>query len=127
MQALCQWEVQGDESHEALIEFILAQPEGAASIGYATDLVLAYWRMRDDVDARLNAALTKWSLSRLSPVERNVLRVGLVELLEAMVPPRVAVNEAIEIGRAYGGGDTPRFVNGVLDAVLRELPAANEE
>lgn len=127
MQALCQWEVQQDESHEALVEFIQAQPGGEVAVGYAVDLVLGFWRDRDDVDRRLDGVMTQWSLSRLSPVERNVLRVATVEMLAGAVPRRVALSEAIEIGREYGGGDTPRFVNGVLDAVLHELPASSED
>lgn len=123
MQALCQWDVQRDESHEALIDFIQARPGGEAAIGYACDLVLAFWRCRGELDRRLDRAMTQWSLNRVSPVERNVLRVAAIEMLGGVVPPRVAVSEAIDIGREYGGAETPRFVNGVLDAVLRELSA----
>ncbi len=55
----------------------------------------------------------------MSPVERNVMRVAVVELMEGDTPPKVAVNEAIEIGKEFGGQESPRFINGILDEVLR--------
>jgi len=123
MQALCQWEVQLDESHDALLAFLQRDAAALEAVGYASELVLAYWQNRDDVDRRLSDALTGWSLTRLPAVERNVLRVCIVEMLDTTVPPKAALTEAIEIGRLYGGAETPKFINGVLDAVLTTLPA----
>ncbi len=122
MQALCQWEVQHDESHEALLEFVQRDEATLEAVGYATEVVLGFWEHREDVDRRLTESLTRWSLTRLSPVERNVLRVAVVEMLGGKVPPKAALTEAIEIGRTFGGGDSPKFINGVLDAVLKTLP-----
>ncbi len=122
MQALCQWEIQRDEAHEALLEFLQRDETGLESVGYATEVVLGFWQHREDVDRRLTESLTRWSLPRLSPVERNVLRVAVVEMIGGKIPPKVALTEAIEIGRTFGGGETPRFINGVLDAVLKTLP-----
>jgi len=123
MQALCQWEVQRDESHEALLGFLQRDADTLDAVGYASELVLGFWEHRDDIDRRLEEALTGWSLPRLSPVERNVLRVCVVEMLDTKVPPKAALTEAIEIGREFGGAETPKFINGVLDAVLATLPA----
>jgi len=123
MQALCQWEVQRDESHEALLGFLQRDAETLNAVGYASELVLGFWEHRDDIDRRLEEALTGWTLARLSPVERNVLRVCVVEMLDTKVPPKAALTEAIEIGREFGGAETPKFINGVLDAVLATLPA----
>jgi N utilization substance protein B len=122
MQALCQWDVQGDQSQQALDEFVSAQgiPSGAAP--YAVGLVGGFWARQKGIDERISAAATKWDLSRLSPVERNTIRVAIVELLEKKVPPKVALDEAIEIGREFGGQDSARFINGVLDAILKNLP-----
>jgi N utilization substance protein B len=121
MQALCQWDVQHDESLEALNDFVAAQNVAEAVGSYSRELVEAFWSRRQRVDDRITAAATKWSLSRISPVERNVMRVAIVELLAEAVPPKAALNEAIEIAREYGGADSPRFVNGVLDVVLKRL------
>ncbi len=121
MQALCQWDVQRDQSPEALREFLTVRTASEDLAEQAATLVGRYWELRQRVDDRIAAAVEKWDLSRISPVERNVMRVAVVELLERVVPPKVALNEAVEIGREYGGKDSPRFINGVLDVVFRRL------
>ncbi len=121
MQALCQWDVQRDESSAALDDFLVAQEASEAEADYARELVEAFWAQRQGVDDRIIAAAAKWDLSRISPVERNVMRVTIVELLAGTVPPNAALDEAIEIGREYGGADSPRFINGVLDVILKRL------
>jgi len=124
MQALCQWEVQQDESPEALAEFLSAAVDCEASpdsIAYATDLVKGFWTHRQAIDELITSATKKWELSRISPVERNVMRVSICEMLEDKAPPKVALNEAIEIARDYGGADSPRFINGILDVILKRL------
>lgn len=122
MQVLCQWDAQREESREGLDEFLATQKATRPTVAYARELVIAFWAARDDIDRRIGDVSTGWALSRMSPVDRNVMRVAVVELLSTTVPPKVAVDEAIEIGKEYGGADTPRFINGVLDAVLRHLP-----
>lgn len=126
MQALCQWDVQRDESQGALDDFLAAQEAPDAVVDYAKKLVQAYWSQRQGIDDRIVAAATNWDLPRISPVERNIMRVAIVEFLAADVPPKVALDEAIEIGREFGGADSPRFVNGVLDVILRRLPRRKE-
>jgi len=74
----------------------------------------------DDVDEALRRVLENWSLDRLSAIDRAVLRIGAVELLEDDdIPPKVAIQEAIRLAEAYGGDESPRFVNGVLDALYK--------
>lgn len=119
MQALCQWDVQQDSSSEMLRD--LADDQGAsdAASRYAAQLVESFWAERDDVDQRIAVVSERWTLSRMSPVERNVMRVAVVELMGGDTPPKVAINEAIEIGKEFGGQESPRFINGILDEVLR--------
>lgn len=146
MQALCQWDVQGEESADVLENFFaaLAPPSsllvnkggedrplsphtnggGGETADYARELVTAFWRQRASVDQRIAAASPKWDLDRMSVVERNTLRVAAVEMLDGQTPPRVALDEAIEIVKEYGGADSPRFVNGVLDQVYRGIQSA---
>ena len=121
MQALCQWEVQGDVSSEPLAEFLGAQDASPDAIAYATELVQTFWRQQADIDPRITAASIKWDLARISPVDRNTMRVAIVELLGGEVPVKVVLDEAIEIGREYGGEESPRFINGVLDAVFQGI------
>lgn len=77
-----------------------------------------------DLDTLIEKAAPDWPLSKISAVDRNILRMGLAELLFAdrkEVPPKVAINEAIELAKSFGGDTSGRFVNGVLGAVYKEM------
>lgn len=79
---------------------------------------------RADLDLVITKAAPDWPLERIAPVDRNILRIGLYELLFAdrtQVPAKVAINEAIELAKVFGGDSSGRFVNGVLGAVYKEL------
>ncbi len=121
MQALCQWDAQGDTDEAALREFYAAQHADPAAAGHAVRLVTAFWQYRSEVDRLISAAAEHWSLTRIGLVDRNVLRAAVTELLTLKTPPKVVVSEAIDIAREYGGVESPRFVNGVLDRVYRDM------
>ncbi|MDE2173246.1 MAG: transcription antitermination factor NusB [Patescibacteria group bacterium] len=87
---------------------------------------------KDDIDLVIEKAAPEWPLERIAPVDRNILRLGLFELLfsdRAQVPAKVALNEAIELAKTFGGDSSSRFVNGVLGAVYKELgePGKDEQ
>lgn len=75
---------------------------------------------REQLDQRVNAALTGWSAERVSAVERCILRLATAEMTLEGVPARVAINEAVELARTFSGEDAARFVNGVLDRLRRD-------
>ncbi|HJT76396.1 MAG TPA: transcription antitermination factor NusB [Gemmataceae bacterium] len=78
-----------------------------------------------DIDAQLTAAAENWRLPRMAAVDRNVLRLGAYELLFTPdTPASVVIDEAIELARRYGSGDSPGFVNGVLDRLRRAAAPA---
>ena len=79
---------------------------------------------KEDLDLVITKAAPDWPLERIAPVDRNILRIGLYELLfadRAQVPAKVAINEAIELAKVFGGDSSGRFVNGVLGAVYKEM------
>ncbi len=87
---------------------------------------------RKDLDNLITKAAPDWPLEKIALVDRNVLRIGLAELLFAdrkQVPPKVAINEAIELAKSFGGDTSGRFVNGVLGAVYKEMgePGKNDQ
>jgi N utilization substance protein B len=84
-------------------------------------LVRAYWSDRQRIDDRITKVATTWDLERMSPVERNAIRVALVEMTSTEIPPKVSITEAIEIGKEYAGAGSPKFINGGLDAAYRGL------
>lgn len=91
---------------------------------FMDELLKGVIERRHDLDMVIEKAAPEWPLDRIAPVDRNVLRLGLYELLFAdrdKVPAKVAINEAIELAKSFGGENSGRFVNGVLGAVYKEL------
>ena len=126
MQALCQWDAQRDESDAALLDLLDSLGASPRAASYATSLVRAYWSQAKSVDQRIASAAEHWDFDRISPVERNAMRVAVVELALDTVPRPVALDEAIEIVREFGGAESPRFVNGVLNAVLASFRTTSD-
>ena len=97
---------------------------GAADLAFAKSLVEGIVAKREEVDAVIQEAAPQWPIAKIAPIDRNVLRIGLYELLfgdRTSVPPKVALNEAIEIAKSFGGEQSGKFVNGVLGSVYRDI------
>lgn len=87
-------------------------------VDFASRLVEGTLKNRDDIDKHLQAVTRNWDLRRMAIVDRNVLRMAVFELMHcADVPPKVAINEAIEIGKKYSTANSGGFVNGILDRI----------
>ena len=121
MQMLCQFDVQGDEAMRDFETLCVESEAPPQARTYARELMDQAWRQRADGDRRIAAAATDWRPERISPVERNILRIAVQEMLAGEVPLKVAIDEAIEISRVYGGADSPGFINGVLDGIYRHM------
>lgn len=90
---------------------------------FAKDRVAGVWNHREAVDALISEHLHRWKLDRLARTDRAILRLAVFEMrFDPEVPAKVALNEALEIGRKFGGEESCRFLNGVLDAVLHQAP-----
>ena len=98
-------------------------PEGSES--YATELVHGVLARRAEIDETIAAHAPAWPVEQLPPVDRNILRVAVYEMTVAdKTPPKVAINEAVEMGKTFGGDNSPRFINGVLGSVLQHTGPA---
>jgi len=75
----------------------------------------------DSIDAEAARASENWRMSRMGVVERNILRLGILELRLGEVPPKVAIDEAVRLAHWFGGSRAPGFVNGVLDGIAHAL------
>lgn len=96
---------------------------------YALDLLSGIVERLDMIDAAIREHATNWRLERIAATDRNLLRVGIYELMFADdVPAQVAINEAVEIAKRFGGEDSPSFINGVLDSVQQshQTPPVSE-
>lgn len=78
-------------------------------------------RRRGELDTHITRAAEHWRMERLAVVDRVILRLGVLELLEGRTPPKVVLDEAVRLARWFSGPKSPGFVNGVLDRVAREL------
>jgi N utilization substance protein B len=76
---------------------------------------------REELDRLVGEAAENWRLDRVATVERNILRIAVHELLKGEVPPKVAIDEAVQLAHWFGGAKAPAFVNGVLDRVAHSL------
>jgi transcription antitermination protein NusB len=127
LRFLYAWEAQGSGQRlkQAFREFAHGRRIAAQSRPYLDQLIEVLDAHRNDVDAAVQHALTNWRLERLSAIDRNILRVGAAEILYIEeVPPRVSIQEAIGLAEKYGTRESPRFVNGVLDALMRQAAGA---
>jgi N utilization substance protein B len=98
--------------------------EGIKDTAFAKDILQNALSRRITIDDIITRAAPDWPLEKISTVDRNILRIGLTELLfgdRAQVPPKVAIDEAIELAKTYGGETSGRFVNGVLGAIYKEM------
>ena len=125
LQFLYQLDLQGDEYRPELTSFLnqaLAGKPGAPdAIAYARRLVDGVITHRDAIDALLRSAARNWDLERMAVVDRNALRIGCYELLhEDEIPMKVAINEAIELGKRFSTEASGSFVNGILDRIRRD-------
>ena len=121
MQALCQLETLGDEWLAQLNDFVADECAPLNVQQYARQLVRDAWTNLPRIDEALQAVAENWDLKRMMMVDRNILRVAACEfLLRSDIPPKVAINEAVEIAKSFGASESPGFINGVLDALLRQ-------
>lgn len=89
---------------------------------YAVTLLRGITENIEKIDSLISNAATNWRLERIAATDRNLLRVAVYEMLEQQdVPPQVAINEAVEIAKRFAGENSPKFINGVLDAINSSL------
>ncbi len=92
----------------------------ASLIGFADTILQGVRQNKESIDEKLESTTVNWSLARMAVTDRNVMRIAAWEILFGETPPRVAINEAIELSKRYGDENSSRFVNGVLDKLMQE-------
>lgn len=90
---------------------------------FVSDLVKGVIKEKNDLDEKLQPIAPDWPLDQIAKIDCNILRIGLYELLfnQKIVPPKVAINEAVELAKAFGSDNSSKFVNGVLGTAYREF------
>ena len=90
---------------------------------FLEELVTKVLNHLDEIDDILKKYSEHWALDRMTVIDRNILRLGVCELFYSQtIPPKVVINEAVEIAKKYGSEESPDFINGILDKIFKEMP-----
>jgi len=135
MQSLFEWDFNGSKKDDVLSVVDKNVKDLAVGIE-ETDLILILVEgvlgNQKDIDELIEQCAPEWPIDQITIVDRNILRIGIYELLYGNydeVPPKVAINEAIELAKTFGGPNSAKFVNGVLGTIYREMgePLKNDK
>jgi N utilization substance protein B len=133
LQSLFEWDLNTLEKkvvQEVLDRNVAEFAPNKTDMPFMEKLLEGVMAKQPELDQIIEKAAPEWPIDRISPVDRNILRLGLYELLFAdrkEVPAKVAINEAIELAKQFGGDNSSRFVNGVLGAVYKEIGEPGKE
>ena len=123
LQALFQQDLAGDDPQK-ISELLAEATEDSREREYARSLALGVLENRQELDRRIVEVTDNWKLDRIAAVDRAILRLGLYELLEMdEVPPKVVINESVELAKKFSTAKSGSFVNGVLDRIYQDLSA----
>src|SRR5947207_7215932 len=118
LQMLYQQDLNPDVPADTVRELIVERLNDESLARFAWSLFAGVMESRPALDAKIEATATNWSLKRMAPTDRNVLRLGAFELLYTDTPPKVVVDEALELAKRYGTAQSSQFVNGILDRLI---------
>lgn len=126
LQILFLWDARRQPVDEAITAFYdtLFAEEHPERDPFVDQLVHGTIEHLDEVDGRIRRHAEHWRMERMPVVDRNILRLAVYEMTHQHTPAAVVIDEALELARKFSGEESVQFVNGVLDAVHRELPAA---
>jgi len=133
MQTLYEWDFNGrdDKKIEEILERNIQEfGPGLEDGKFVRDLIKGVLKNQEKIDAIIAETAPEWPLEQINLIDRNVLRLGIYELLfgnHDEVPPKVAINEAIELAKSFGGETSGKFVNGVLGTIYRAIGEPGKE
>ncbi|MBM4019142.1 MAG: transcription antitermination factor NusB [Planctomycetes bacterium] len=120
LQALYQLDVRREDVTAEMIEFLRESTKDPEVYFFARRLTEGAWAWRAEADRLIGAAAEHWRLERMAVLDRNVLRLAAYEISQCPdIPPRVAIDQAIELAKRFSAAESSAFVNGVLDKILR--------
>ncbi|MBA4418379.1 MAG: transcription antitermination factor NusB [Syntrophus sp. (in: bacteria)] len=118
---LYQMETNGNDPEGALAAYCETFPYQQDVLEYTKSILSGVKKNREIIDGYIQSACEHWRLDRITYVDMGIMRLGTYEMLFSPdVPPKVAIDEAIEIGKKYGSEDSREFINGVLDKIMRD-------
>jgi len=128
LQLAYQFDLRGEEVLAETEGFIRDVRCGPGPAAYARRLAEGVWRHREAIDARIGEASANWTVDRIAAIDRSILRLATFEMMHVSdTPPKVILNEAVELARKFGGEGSPGFVNGVLDHIATAVRGEGAE
>jgi N utilization substance protein B len=128
LEVLYRLDLVGDEPEHTIAEILLRKNPSEEAETYLRRLVDATMGHQPEIDAVLRKHLTRWRLERLTVLDRAILRLAAAEILYFDdVPPKVSINEAVEVAKKYGDDEAGKFVNGVLDGIFQESETTKDQ
>ena len=122
LQALYQLNITKQDVNAVLAQFQEHFLPGGEADEFLRRLVLGVLEHREELDRLIEQYSENWRLDRIDVIDRNILRMALFELLYCQdIPPKVTINEAIDLGKRYGSEDSGSFINGILDRIQNEV------
>ena len=121
LQGLCCLDVQGDEAITGAVDFIAEGRDKPQAVAEAQQMLRAASGARAQADELISSASRHWHTDRMAMVDRNILRLAVWELMADNAPPAVVIDEAVKLAKEFGAAESPRFVNGVLDAIAKSI------
>jgi len=129
LQSLYEWDF-NDRKPGALLKIteknIKSLAPGMSEEEFVFNLVKKIEENIEQIDKTIQGYAPEWPINQITTVDRNVLRIGIYELtLDINIPPKVSINEAIELGKSFGGASSGKFVNGVLGSIYKDMEEQN--
>ncbi len=122
LQALFQEDLNPRDSRDQVMPLLESRLKDHELREFAISLVLGVLRNREELDALIATKADNWSVSRMAATDRNVIRLGAYEIRYTDTPPRVAIDEAVELAKRFGSANSSQFVNGILDKLIEKKP-----
>ena len=122
LKFLYQWEMNKGNIEEQMKIFIERNSSHGEVEDFMESLVKSIYKEMEEIDKIIQECSDNWILDRMTVIDRNILRMGTCELLfDFLTPPKVVINEAIDIAKKYGNEDSPEFINGILDKIHKKI------
>ncbi len=128
LQSLYQWDFnhQREDMHTIVAQNLKDFAPSFDDGGFTVTLVNGILSRRGEIDPLIAQYAPEWPLDQIPPIDRNILRIGIYELRTSEVPPKVAINESIELAKTFGGDSSSKFVNGVLGNIYKDMETRGE-
>jgi len=127
MQVLFAWDTQNHADTEQALQVVADVETDDATRRAAIDMAKGTWEQRESIDKWIEKHAPQWPPRRQPGVDRSILRLAVWEMTNSDTPPKVVLDEAIELAKHFSTEQSPAFVNGVLDAILKDYQALKQE